>query len=472
MAAEYLSLMPLITLFGFALVSLIFGGVKRTKIAIGWSAVGVALAIWQTLFGGYFNGAHLFDDTIIMDAFSQFFILLFLGVAFLILLAAPYEMKERPEFSALILIATIGMSGVALANDLLVLFVSWELMSITTYSLAALGKDKKSTEGGIKYYLYGIVASAFILYAISLLYGITGTTNLTGIVNFVSAHGELTLPVVGLSAFIFILGFGYKMGVVPFHMWIPDAYEGAPSVVAGLLAGGSKKASIAAMFRIIITALIVVNFGWTFTIAIIAVLTMTIGNFLALSEPKVSRMLAYSSITQVGYILIGLAVATTLGVAGALFQALTHAIMKSAAFIAAGVVFYKLSLKTMDDYNGLVKRMKFVSFALAIMLLSLAGVPPFAGFISKFILFASAVDAGLIWLAVIAVLNSAFSLGYYLRLIKNMFIEDAPEDATPVKVPYGVTISLALALILVIVIGIYPAPFYDYIIRAAQSIIP
>jgi len=272
-----------------------------------------------------------------------------------------------------------------------------------------------------------------------------------------------------LAIALFIAGFGMKVAAVPFHMWIPDAYEGAPTTIAALLAAATKTGGFAALLRVFVVSLALYRADWSTIFAVVALLSMTLGNVGALMQKSFTRLLAYSSIAQSGYIMIGLAAPTTFGIGGALFHILNHAIMKSAAFFAAAAILMKLSTTTLDGYSGLAKRMPYTALALTISLLALAGVPPLNGFISKLVLFTAAVDSGITWLALAGVLNSAFSLAYYGWVIKRMYLDET-NDATRLREPRLFIGVLGLSVTIIILIGVYPEPFLSLVLRIASRL--
>jgi NADH-quinone oxidoreductase subunit N len=278
-------------------------------------------------------------------------------------------------------------------------------------------------------------------------------------------------PLALLAMVLFIAGFGMKVAAVPFHMWIPDAYEGAPITIGAFLAAGTKNGGFAALFRVFAVALIALRLDWSGTFAVIAILTMTLGNVAALMQKSFTRMLAYSSIAQAGYILIGLAAANSLGIAGALFHVLNHGVMKTAAFIAAAAVYSKISTTSLDSYSGLRTRMPITAFTLMISLFALAGVPPLSGFMSKLVLFTAAVDAKLWWLAMAGVLNSAFSMAYYGWVVKRMYF-DEPSVVGRLSEPRSLLIVLITSSILIITIGLYPGPILNYLFQVARYLLP
>lgn len=440
-------------------------------------------------------GSVFFFDTISVDAFSQFFKAVFLIVSILVVIASLSRKKDAPgsdEFYALLLLATVGMMVVSSSIDLLTLFVGFELASLATYALAAFDKSKRNLEAAMKYFIFGSVSSALMLFGFSLLYGMAGTTKLAGIASASLANfGPATLV-----ALIFVIaGFAFKMALVPFHMWAPDTYEGSPALVSALLAAGSKKMGFVAAFRVLLVALVALRLEWYLAFAILAAVTMTLGNILAIWQNNVRRILAYSSVAQAGYIAIGFVVvgaaygptpvttfngvaipADQLGIAGALLLILGHALMKTGAFIGTAQVASMVSKNSevnpddISNYAGLGRRAPITAFCMLIFMFALAGIPPTAGYIGKFVLFSSAIYAGLVWLAVLAILNSALSLYYYLRIISYMYLK---EPAGPkVAESKGYVAALLLTLIGVVWIGVFPQGFIDWALQAAAVLLP
>merc|ERR1739841_111218 len=340
------------------------------------------------------------EDVVVDDAFGGFFAIAMLIVALFTTVGSFNYMRKHNSpavYYSLILLATIGMVLIAFSTDLVMLFVAWELMSIPTYILAGYNKkDPSSNEAAIKYFLFGALSSGIIIYGISLAYGITGSTNIGDVIYGFANLSPDMLPLGLLAIGMFIAGFGFKMGLVPFHMWLPDTYEGSPPTITALLAAGTKKAGFAAALRIIIMGAAALNLDWTLALGVIAIMTMTIGNVAAIMQKNLTRMLAYSSIGHAGYILIGLAVAphTSLGLQGSLYQIMNHAVMKGAAFIAIAGIVTTLAVTHIDKLKGLGRRMPVTALGLVIALFALAGVPPLSGFWSKLMLFGSALDAG------------------------------------------------------------------------------
>jgi F420H2 dehydrogenase subunit N len=377
------------------------------------------------------------------------------------------------------------MIVLAASMDLILLYVGWELMSVPTYALTAIRKkDPNSNEAAMKFFVLSALSSALIVYAISLIFGVTGSTNLVAIANSLSTITSDTRPFALIAIVLFVAGFGVKMAVVPFHMWIPDAFEGAPPTVSALLASGAKMAAFAAAFRVFIVGISGINGGilgvsvdWYSTFAIVAIATMTLGNVAALMQRSFTRLLAYSSIAQAGYVLIALATPVTstgspLGLAGGLFHVLNYSIVKTGAFVAAAAVATRLPVNTLDSFNGLSRRMPQTAFNITIFFLALAGVPPLNGFFSKVMLFTGAVYSPFSWgsyLAVAALLNSGFSMSYYAWIIKRMYFDD-PADSSKLQEPKAYTSVLWIATALVFAIGIYPDPWIRLVENVANSL--
>jgi len=410
-----------------------------------------------------------------IDSFSVYFTAVFVVITLLIAIGSMYYMRENKNFDTyfgLLLLGTFGMILIAFSVDLVALFLAWELMNVPSYVLTGIQKeDPTSNEAAIKFFILSALSSALIIYAISIVFGITGTTNMYGVAQGLETVLPKLDPLALLAMVLFIAGFGMKVAAVPFHMWIPDAYEGAPITIGAFLAAGTKNGGFAALFRVFAVALIALRLDWSGTFAIIAILTMTLGNVAALMQKNFTRMLAYSSIAQAGYILIGFAAPNPLGIAGALFHILNHGVMKTAAFIAAAAVYSRLSTTSLDSFSGLGKRMPITAFTLTISLFALAGVPPLSGFMSKLILFTAAVDGGLWWLALAGVLNSAFSMAYYGWVVKRMYFDESPV-LERLQEPRALVAVLVACTVIIVVVGLYPGPIISYLLQVANSIAP
>ena len=418
-------------------------------------------------------------DVLVDDSFGSFFAIAMLIVSIITVVGSFNYMRNRANpgiYFSLILLSTIGMVLIAFSTDLVMLFVGWELMSIPTYILAGFNKKNPiSNEAAIKYFLFGALSSAIIIYGISLAYGITGSTNIGDVIQgFASLDADM-LPIGLLAVGMLIAGFGFKMGLVPFHMWLPDTYEGSPPPITALLAAGTKKAGFAAALRIIILGTVALNLDWTLALGVIAIMTMTVGNIAAIMQKNLARMLAYSSIGHAGYILIGISIApfSGLGLQASLFHILNHAVMKGAAFIAVAGIVTALAVTHLDKLKGLGRKMPITALGLVISLLALAGVPPLNGFWSKLMLFGAAIDAGSSlwwapWLAVAGVLNSALSLAYYGWIIRKMYFEGETEKR--IKEPASIIAVMVFSIIFMVTIGVYPEPIIKFAEMASPTL--
>ena len=420
-------------------------------------------------------------DVIADDMFGSFFAISLLIVSIMVSASSWNYMQGISNYSSyysLILLSTIGMILIAYSTDFVMLFISWELMSIPTYALAAFSKkDPISNEAAIKYFMFGALSTSILVLGIGFVYAVTGTTNIGDSITILAELSTLPqnqnslggiIPISYLAIGLFIAGFGFKMGLVPFHMWLPDTYEGAPTTIGALLAAGTKKAGFAAAIRVIVIGMFALGLEWSIVLAILAIITMTVGNFGALLQKSVPRIMAYSSMAQAGYIMIGLALAPYASSAldGSLFHILNHAVMKSASFLAIAAVAVALASYSLEKYTGLAKRMPITAIALSISLLALAGVPPLNGFWSKLVIFQSAIDSGTVipwgpYLAIAGLLNSALSLGYYLWIIKKMYLDESA-DMSRIKEPKAILGVLVFAMIFIVGFGIWHAPLLEF----------
>ena len=448
-------------------------------IAFGALIASIAYVGYQIVNENVLASALFGEDVLIDDAFGGFFAIAMLIVAIMTTVGSFSYMKKQNHpavYYSLILLASIGMVLVAYSTDLVMLFVAWELMSIPTYVLAGfLKKNPQSNEAALKYFLFGALSSAIIIYGISLAYGITGSTNIAEVIQgFATLEADL-MPLGLLAVAMFIGGFGFKMGIVPFHMWLPDTYEGSPPPITTLLAAGTKKAGFAAAIRVVILGTVALNLDWTLALGVIAIMTMTVGNIAAVMQKNLSRMLAYSSIGHAGYILIGLSIApfSSLGLQGSLFHIMNHAVMKGAAFIAVAGFVTALATTHLDKLKGVGRKMPITSLGLAISLFALAGVPPLNGFWSKLMLFGSALDAGQVawwapWLAIAGVLNSALSLAYYGWIMRKMYFEGETEKR--ISEPKSVIAVMIFSIIFMVGLGVYPDPIIKFAEWATPAI--
>jgi NADH-quinone oxidoreductase subunit N len=419
-------------------------------------------AVWLWLRGGE---GRAFRDMVLLDGYALFFdLLICYAAALVVMLSMDYLARtgsESGEFYALVLFATAGMMLMASAGDLIVVFLSLELMSLSLYVLAGLFKTRlTSAEASMKYFLLGAFATSFLLYGIALIYGATGSTNLDRIAASAAAKGGDPLVLIGLG--LLLVGFGFKISSVPFHMWAPDVYEGAPTTITALIATGSKAAAFAALIRVLVVALRGVQPDWSALLWGVAALTMTIGNVVALAQSNLKRMLAYSSIAHAGYMLMGLVAGGAPGAGAVLFYLLAYTFTTVGAFgVIALCARAGEDAVEVGDYAGLARRHPVLAATLTLFLLSLIGIPPLAGFVAKFYLFGSAVRAGYIWLTVIAVLNSAVAAYYYLRVIVYMYMREPEGEGLAVAPSFAGGLALAVALVGIVLLGVIPAPFAD-----------
>jgi NADH-quinone oxidoreductase subunit N len=440
---------------------------RDSKAHLGGVALAGVLAallatVWLWLRGG---DGRAFRDMVLLDGYALFFdVVICYAAALILMLSMDYLGRtggESGEYYALVLFATGGMMLMASAGDLIVVFLSLELMSLSLYVLAGLFKTRLSSgEASMKYFLLGAFATSFLLYGVALIYGVTGSTNLDRIAASAAAKGGDPLLLIGLA--LLLVGFGFKISSVPFHMWAPDVYEGAPTTITALIATGSKAAAFAALIRILVVALRGAQPDWSALLWGVAALTMTVGNVVALAQSNLKRMLAYSSIAHVGYMLMGLVAGGAQGAGAVLFYLLAYTFTTIGAFgVIALCVRAGEEAVEVGDYAGLARRHPVLAATLGLFLLSLIGIPPLAGFVAKFYLFGSAVRAGYVWLTVIAVLNSAIAAYYYLRVIVFMYMRDPEGERLAVAPSLAGGLALAIALVGIVLLGVIPAPFAD-----------
>ena len=380
------------------------------------------------------------------------------------------KLNQRAEAYLLLLSATIGMCLMSSSADLVMLYLAIETTSIPLYILAGfLTGDDKSTESGFKYLLFGALTSAVLLYGFSLIYGFAGTTSLYDL----SIHfSNFDLLAVGIT-FLVLAGLAFKVSLFPFHFWAPDVYEGAPTPVAGFLSTASKAAGFAVILRMLTAVFPVISTDWSMILAILATLTMTVGNLIALAQKNIKRLLAYSSIAHAGYAMIGVVAFSQFGVASAVFYLIAYILTNLLAFGIVGVVGHVTGSDDVSAYNGLDRRNATLSLAALVAFLSLAGMPPFGGFVAKFFVFAAAIQNGWIWLAVVGVLNSIFGLYYYLNIIKYIYLyrmENQDEDQHPLPVTRPVAIALVVLVIGVLMIGTLFGPWFGFANHAASNL--
>jgi NADH-quinone oxidoreductase subunit N len=411
----------------------------------GW-AVTVARDARRSIFGGMF----------VHDGFTVFFTLLFCAIgAVAVLLSWDYVKRTRinqAEYYALLLAATLGMILMAASNDLITIFLGLELMSLSLYVLVGFRRSLlESNEAALKYFLLGAFASGFLLYGIALLYGATGTTNLAKMAEFLAGSPQRSNPLLVTGGLLLLAGFAFKVAAVPFHMWTPDAYEGAPTSVTAFMSAGAKAAGFAALLRVAARALGGVPAEWLPALGAVAVLTMTVGNVTALLQNNLKRMLAYSSIAHAGYVLVAVAAGGPDGFSAALFYLAVYSFMNLGAFGVLTLLGRGLQERVLlADVAGLGFRQPLLGLALTVFMISLGGIPPTAGFMGKVYVFGTALKAGLLPLVIVGVLNSVISIFYYLRVTVALYMEEPQGEPTEVSwtAPARVAILLALAVTL------------------------
>ncbi len=466
---SWIVILPLLIVTGTALVTLVadlwMEGPDRE--GLGWigllglvlTAVS-AVALWNTKLS-------TLSDTVIVDRYGLFFTLLFtLASSLTLLMSMSYlELTDirTGDYYALVLFATAGMVLMATATDLIVIFLGLEVMSIAAYVLAGIWRGQlRSNEAALKYFLLGAFATGFLLFGIALFYGATGGTALATIAQGIAKadSGQRWLVTAGMA--LLIVGFGFKVAAVPFHVWAPDVYEGAPTAVTALMAVGIKAAAFAAFARVFMHALTALSADWRAVLWMVAALTMTVGNVTALLQRNIKRMLAYSSIAHAGYVLVGMVAGGELGGGAVLFYLIGYALMTLGAFAVVIAIGQRGEPnENLDDYAGVGFRQPFLGVAMGIFMLSLAGMPPLVGFVGKFYIFSAAVKSGYVGLAIIGVLNSVVSVYYYVGVLVRMYMaEGGVEVASPTSRPY-LFATLLLTVAGTVALGVFPSAFFE-----------
>jgi NADH-quinone oxidoreductase subunit N len=416
-----------------------------------------------------------FSNLLVVDGFATFFRFLVLAIGILTVLASyrylELEEAETGEYHALLLFSVVGQCLMAASNDLIMIFIGLEISSIASYILAGyLRADKRNNEAALKYFLLGSFATAFFLYGVALIYGVSGTTKLDEIRTALSnPNGGASFAMVGVAAALMFVGLGFKVSAAPFQTWAPDVYQGAPAPVSAFLATGPKAAAFAIFLRIFLTAFQQIASGWEPLVWIAALLSMTIGNFAALTQTNLKRMLAYSSIAHAGYVLVALAARSQIGTAAAMFYLAAYALMNIGAFAVvihmAGKGERNLRI---DDLAGLARRQPVTAAMLTIFLMSLIGVPLTGGFFGKFYIFRAALESNLVWLTVLGLLNSAVAAYYYLRLLVVMYMHEPGEVANNIEpLTPGLRAALILPAIGTFFLGVIPGAVLSFAQRSA-----
>lgn len=484
-AAHVLTLIPEITLVLLIPVimalDLILPESRRRQLGLV-AAVGLfAAAALAFVFSLPANGenALIFGGTLRNDLVSFVFRVLFMFAgAITALISLDVEgLGRKGEYYAILVGCVIGMNFMASSADLIMLYLAIETASIGLYVLAGfLRDDDKSTESGLKYFLFGAMTSTIMLYGFSLLFGFTRETNLYAIADAIrgGAAPGAALAAIALMA---VVGIGFKVAIVPFHFWTPDVYEGAPTPVTAFLSVASKSAGFAVLMRVFLVAIDPASpawgaaiGGWAPMMMAITAMTMTLGNFLALPQRNIKRLLAYSSIAHAGYAMLGIVALRQDGLAATLFYLIAYVFTNLAAFTVVILFARVAGSDEIADYAGLSRRSPALALAMLVAFLSLGGMPPLAGFISKFFVLAAAVQANMVWLAFVGIINSIIGLYYYLIVLKVVYVKPAPEGAPPIEIPRAYGFALGLLCFAIVFVGTAAAPWYDWAVNAAKSL--
>ena len=446
---------------------------------------GFAVVLWGDVSAESSGALTGLFDTVVVDKFALFFKFLVLSIVALVVLGsrdfADRFHRSQGEFYGIILLSAVGMMLVAATQELVSIYISLELATLPIAALAAFMRDERSSEAGLKFLLLGAVSSALLLYGMVLVYAFTGSTHLDVIAGSISSGSVpfgSNVMLVGIT--LIVVGFGFKISMVPFQMWVPDVYEGSPTPVAAFLSVASKAAGFAVVLRVFYVAFGSVDVDWSILFAVLAVLSMTVGNLLAILQNNVKRLLGYSTIAQAGYILVGVAAVAAstpgggvdgLGPSGVLFYLAAYAVTNLAAFFAIMAIANRTGSDQIDDLAGMAKRSPVLSGVLALSMISLIGIPPTAGFMGKLYLFNAAVSSDLVWLAVVGVLNSVVSAYYYLRVVKTMFLAPAESEE---RITYSspVLVAVAVSAIGILLIGILPGPLFEITESAVRTLLP
>lgn len=476
-SSDYLRFLPEILLTVIATLIMVMDGIneRRGSPLYGNISIAALIAAIVASFAAFGDPGPAFSGMLLVDGFATFFRVLVLGVGILaVLMSYRYldrEKAEPGEYHALILFSIVGQCIMVTANELIMIFIGLEISSIATYILAGyLRDDKRNNEAALKYFLLGSFATGFFLYGISFIYGLTGSTNLSLI------HAQVgtgVAPVmVGVSSALMLVGLGFKVSGAPFQVWAPDVYQGAPAPVSAFMSAGPKAAAFAILLRIFMTAFPAIGSGWEPMVWVSALLSMTIGNFAALSQSNIKRLLAYSSIAHAGYVLVAVTAQSTTGTAAAMFYLVAYALMNVGAFAVVTHLAGKGEQHvSVEDFSGLASRQPLTAGLLTVFLLSMIGVPLTAGFFGKFYIFQAALQSHLVWLAVLGLLNSAVAAYYYLRILVVMYMKE-PCEATLNLEPLstGLRIALILPAIGTFVLGIFPGLILNFAGKSAVLI--
>jgi NADH-quinone oxidoreductase subunit N len=473
-----LAVLPEILIIILAGCVLVFDALWKPELkrSLGWMTAGGLLMVMvvSLIFSRPPDeGRLIFGGMIQQDWLSFAFTLLFIFAAAITALFT-MDMKgvgQKGEFYVLMLVSTVGMCLMASSADIIMLYLAIETTSIPMYILAGfMTNDEKSTESGFKYLLFGAAASTIMLYGFSLLYGFTGSTNIHQIAESFYDPQFPEIAIIG-SLLLILVGFGFKISMFPFHFWAPDIYEGAPTPIAGFLSTASKAAGFVVLLRVLVTVFTPsATPEWNNLLAIIAVLTMTIGNVLALAQKNIKRLLAYSSIAHAGYLLIGVVALSQLGITSVVFYLIAYIITNLAAFGIVMTFSLVVGSDEISAYSGLSRRKPGLALAMLVAFLSLAGMPPLAGFMAKLFVFAAAVKVDMVWLAFIGVLNSIVGLYYYMTVLKHVYLFRSDDEDKPLAISRPYSIALTILILGIILVGTIFGPWFNISTTIASSL--
>ena len=443
---------------------------KKEVIGVVYSVLMFALMLFVMFFN---RQGKLLDGAYVADGISWFAKITILAAAFLTGLMSINTIKVSKKYSAayyiLLACSTLGLMFLVSSKELITLYVGLELATISLYALAAMHKnDALSLEAGIKYLILGAVSSGILLYGLSLIYGVTRTTYLDGIMSYAST-GAIS-PVFIMALIMTLLGVGFKLSMVPMHVWTPDVYQGAPTPVTAFISVASKAAGFVFALRLFAYMFIRLDYVWVPILSVIAFLTMTIGNLMAIPQKNVKRLLAYSTISQAGYILVGFVGASVIGISSVMFYLLAYTITNIAAFAVVAAFAKSTGSENLDDYAGLAQKEPLLALIFMFALLSLAGIPPLAGFVGKFYLFYAAMQKGYTWLVVAGALNSTVSLYYYLLVLRQMYLTDRKKEMPKVVMPFGIKLTLLITMAAIFALGLFPGRVLDITTDIAQKL--
>ncbi len=473
--SDFYYILPELVLTGGALLVLIADVLlpKGSRGALAWVTLLALAATAASLMPFGSTRVEVAHGLLAVDQFALFFKVVFLlAAAITVLMSVRYlaiEGASPGEYYFLILCATLGMMIMAGGIDLITIFIGLETMAVSFYILAGFIKpNQRSNEAAVKYFLLGAFSLGILLYGMSLMYGLSGTTNLRVMAS--AFVGQEKDPRLVLAVILVAAGVGFKIAAVPFHMWAPDVYEGAPTPITAFLSVGSKAASFAMLIRIFVEGLPSMSTDWRLLFQVLAILTMTAGNIAAVTQSNVKRMLAYSSIAHAGYVLIGIVAGTSRGITATLVYLFIYAFMQLGAFAVITLLRRQdVAGDELKDFSGLAFRNPFAAFAMLLFMLSLGGIPPTAGFMGKFWLFSAAIDAHYYWLAVIGVLNSAISLYYYVRIVVFMYVKKETMGSAPVTSP-ALAVVLGVAVVATLLLGVYPRLLFELADASARTL--